>query len=262
MSHVYMSNFFSGTDSADEISARIFGVIGRLDQEGLHMCVRAGKGGSFVDLQVEDVFDMSDTEVYEVPAEDYLKVRERVSAISKGKIIISGKTYESSYYDAYPYDQYTNYGGGSKNSWKNYNETSKTGFSVGYYGSDITNKLTGVCEKDFEKTHITTLLGAIGNVLRAKWILNDKFGKPGDNVEEQVIGLLVSRILIDTFNDNQSMLSEILERASGSATEQLFARLAEQPSEEYLAALEDVSEGLVAAGNAISKKIEDVLVKQ
>ena len=57
MSHVYMDNFFSSTDSRDEISTRIFGVIGKLNTEGLHMCVRAGKGGSFISLKVEDVFD-------------------------------------------------------------------------------------------------------------------------------------------------------------------------------------------------------------
>ena len=84
-SHVYMNNFFSGTDSKDEVSTRVFGVIGQLNKPGLHMSVRAGSGGVFIDLQVEDIFDMDDTEHYTVPEEEYVNIVARGTPGFKSK---------------------------------------------------------------------------------------------------------------------------------------------------------------------------------
>ena len=86
-SHVYMNNFFSGTDSKDEISTRVFGVIGQLNKPGLHMSVRAGSGGAFIDLQVEDIFDMDDAEHYTVPEEEYVNIVARNTPGFKSKFV-------------------------------------------------------------------------------------------------------------------------------------------------------------------------------
>ena len=61
-SHNTMSAFFSGTDNADEKEARVYGVIGNLNQEWPEMKFMAGDGnGKLIELIPFDVFETPDT---------------------------------------------------------------------------------------------------------------------------------------------------------------------------------------------------------
>lgn len=68
-SHNTMGAFFSAVDSADEKSTRVFGVLGRLDLQDFHSQWRAGVNGKFVPLEVSDLWDPEDTELWVVPDE-------------------------------------------------------------------------------------------------------------------------------------------------------------------------------------------------
>lgn len=58
-SHCFFSAFFSGVDNADELSNRLYGVIGSLDKRPQFL-LRAGTGGQFVDISCpDDVFGES-----------------------------------------------------------------------------------------------------------------------------------------------------------------------------------------------------------
>jgi len=73
-SHNTMGAFFSGTDNADEKEARVYGVIGKLNQEWPEMKFRAGDGnGGWIELSVYDVFETPDVAV-EFPTEWMEKV--------------------------------------------------------------------------------------------------------------------------------------------------------------------------------------------
>ena len=79
-SHNTMGAFFSGTDSADEISTRVFGVMGQISkgttQRVNFTCKwRAGVNGKFVELTAEDIWDMDNLELMPVPEADYAKVQ-------------------------------------------------------------------------------------------------------------------------------------------------------------------------------------------
>ena len=85
-SHVKMGAFFSGTDSSDEISTRMFGVIGQLADEvnGSFSSVwRAGVAGVFTPLTIAQIWDETDTDMtnWVVSKTEYTKVTEKVRAI-------------------------------------------------------------------------------------------------------------------------------------------------------------------------------------
>lgn len=66
-SHNTMGAFFSGTDSADEKSTRIFGVLGQLNKTEYASVWRAGVNGKFVAQTKEDVWDMTNTAEWVIP---------------------------------------------------------------------------------------------------------------------------------------------------------------------------------------------------
>ena len=64
-----MCNFgagFSGTDTADEISTKLFGVIGNILSAAPSMAWRAGCNQKFVTLQFDDIFDSESDKTYSV----------------------------------------------------------------------------------------------------------------------------------------------------------------------------------------------------
>lgn len=74
-SHNTMGAFFSGTDSADEKSTRVFGVIGKIkSKDEYDMVLRAGVNGSFIPLEIDYIFDKEDLSAYSIPASDFDKV--------------------------------------------------------------------------------------------------------------------------------------------------------------------------------------------
>lgn len=95
-SHNTMGAFFSGTDSADEISTRVFGVMGTIaanhtttgwnDKINFTTKFRAGVNGKFIELAVPDIFNMEDLTPMPVPEEDYEKVK-------KGSFTAVGSVY-------------------------------------------------------------------------------------------------------------------------------------------------------------------------
>lgn len=58
-SHSDFNAFFSGGDNADEITGRIYGVIGNINTDNKSYVLRAGCNGKFFNLKHEDVFDSS-----------------------------------------------------------------------------------------------------------------------------------------------------------------------------------------------------------
>lgn len=56
-SHNTMGAFFSGTDDGDEKETRLFGVIGKIEKSIPAMKFRAGHGGDYVELDMNDIFD-------------------------------------------------------------------------------------------------------------------------------------------------------------------------------------------------------------
>jgi PRTRC genetic system protein A len=74
-SHNSMSAFFSGTDNRDEKEARIYGVMGRLDQPWPEIKFRAGDGtGGWIEMSPFQVFETPEIGVVEVPDEWMAKV--------------------------------------------------------------------------------------------------------------------------------------------------------------------------------------------
>lgn len=111
-SHVNMNAFFSGTDLADEMGTRFFGVIGKIDQPHPEMVVRAATNGEEIKLKVADVFDFQNQKLteasnYTVPTEHYEKIKEFVPAYKKPGTVVGSYAgwYDEDYY-AYP--NYTN----------------------------------------------------------------------------------------------------------------------------------------------------------
>lgn len=63
MSHNTFNAFFSGTDLADETASRYYGVYGFLQKEEDHEFVlRVAAHGQSLDLTVEDLYDLQDTD--------------------------------------------------------------------------------------------------------------------------------------------------------------------------------------------------------
>ncbi len=74
-SHNSMGAFFSGTDNRDEKEARVYGVMGRLDQPWPEIKFRAGDGtGGWMDMSPFQVFETPEVGVVEVPDEWMEKV--------------------------------------------------------------------------------------------------------------------------------------------------------------------------------------------
>ena len=77
-SHNTMGAFFSGGDNADEISTRVFGVIGRLEKDDFASVWRAGVNGNFHNLSLEDIWDFSD-----LKSEAWLIADEHIERVSE-----------------------------------------------------------------------------------------------------------------------------------------------------------------------------------
>ena len=252
MSHVFMNSFFSGTDSADEISTRIFGVIGKLDQEGLHMCVRAGNGGNFTDLKVEDVFDMEDTEVYVVPESDYSKVTEK-TAVHKpittgfygGKTKTPGTTYTGSYY-------------GSNSSY-DYTASQKigdTGYKVGHYGVQINSKLDYISEADLKATDEFESCATFGNALRGLYMVRGREEKGFYDAQTAIALLAASRFLIDYYNEKGGDMKQVGYNALRTVYEQAIARSKVSPDAGYAEECAQFFYGIQMALDSVSEELK------
>lgn len=95
-SHGSMGAFFSGTDDADEKDDRFFGVIGNVKNYYPDMKIRLSVGGRKVEIEVEDIFDMSESlnhmESFPFEWVDRIK-KKKVKVNKKGKHIRSGSVY-------------------------------------------------------------------------------------------------------------------------------------------------------------------------
>ena len=69
---------FSGTDTADEISTKLFGVIGNILSAAPSMAWRAGCNQKFVTLQFDDIFDSESDKTYSVGDDCKDRVKEYV----------------------------------------------------------------------------------------------------------------------------------------------------------------------------------------
>lgn len=128
-SHNTMGAFFSGTDSADEISTRVFGVMGQISkgttQRVNFTCKwRAGVNGKFVELTAEDIWDMENVELMPIPESDYAKVQRGTAAYTGAVYPVGGGVARGNHYPVNTYqndpltdDDYAwwqrDYGGGS-----------------------------------------------------------------------------------------------------------------------------------------------------
>lgn len=201
MSHVNMNAFWSATDSADEVSTRMFGVIGKLNSPGLTMCLRAGHGGSFIDLSLGDIFDVdhfdeNETDRYVVPEEDYLKVKEKAATVYGKKPTGTGVKSQGVLYDG----DDTGYSWYNNSSWNsathNYHTLGETGYKKGNYGYSLKLRFDGYTEADIIATRDLDILINCGNLLRAKYMLNETT----DDNESQSVKLLASRIVCEFVN--------------------------------------------------------------
>lgn len=223
-------NFFSATDSADEVSTRIFGVIGKLNQPGLHMSLRAGHSGQFIDLKLDDVFDISefqedDTDRYVVPESDYLKVTEKkivttyptyygATGYPKGPANVQKGVGTANTTGNYEYDYDNNYGYGSTYG-HNSNRVGITGYKTGHgsYSYSLNGRTDYWTEADINATSVADVLRISGNLMRAKYMLDTE---PGNETyispdEDEVAALLLaSRIAIDFHNDKTGYLSNTI----------------------------------------------------
>lgn len=200
-SHVNMNAFWSATDSADEVSTRMFGVIGKLNSPGLTMCLRAGHGGSFIDLSLGDIFDTdhfdeNETDRYVVPEEDYLKVKEKAATVYGKKPTGTGVKSQGVLYDG----DDTGYSWYNNNSWNsathNYHTLGETGYKKGNYGYSLKLRFDGYTEADIIATRDLDILINCGNLLRAKYMLSETT----DDNESQSVKLLASRIVCEFVN--------------------------------------------------------------
>ena len=113
-SHNTMGAFFSGTDSADEISTRVFGVMGQISkgttQPVNFTCKwRAGVNGKFVELTAADIWDMDNVELMPVPEEDYAKVQRGSAPYTGTAYPVGGAVARGNYQ---PVGAHTNYDDG------------------------------------------------------------------------------------------------------------------------------------------------------
>ena len=255
-SHVYMNNFFSGTDSKDEVSTRVFGVIGHLNKPGLHMSVRAGSGGVFIDLQVEDIFDMDDTEHYTVPEEEYVNIVARSTPGFKSKFtpvyptvttpakypssnIHRGGTGRSTHYNQGGYGGY----GGYDYDYDEYTVGSAYGGKK-YYAEYPSTFTTVSSIKD---------LGLIGELFTDEQIANSV---PSD------ISLLISRLSETSLFGEEGSSSELMFEFAGNLLngieihEATRSRLAgnTEPTFDYVA--ETITEVVTYANLEYEEKIE------
>lgn len=76
-SHNSMAAFFSGGDNNDEKSTRLFGVIGHLNRSEWASKWRAGSNGHYYDLELNDIWDYSDTRKRVIPETALMRVSER-----------------------------------------------------------------------------------------------------------------------------------------------------------------------------------------
>ena len=83
-SHCNFGAFFSGVDTGDEKSTRLFGVIGMLGQEKPQYAWRAGFNQRFVDLKFEDIWDGEDNTDHTIPAEALVHVSEKKGVVYSG----------------------------------------------------------------------------------------------------------------------------------------------------------------------------------
>lgn len=88
-SHCNFGAFFSGVDTGDEKSTRLFGVIGMLGQETPAHVWRAGFNQKFVDLKFEDIWDIDSGELFTVGENAIKNVTEMKYAATK--IMTSGQ---------------------------------------------------------------------------------------------------------------------------------------------------------------------------
>lgn len=77
-SHGTMSSFFSGIDDKDEKEARLYGVVGNIEEEIPTIKFRASSGGSTVDVSLKDIFDIS----FDFPKEWFDRVKEKKEDVS------------------------------------------------------------------------------------------------------------------------------------------------------------------------------------
>lgn len=78
-SHCAFNAFFSGTDTADEVNACTFLVLGHVDKDTPSIAFRAGCNGSFADLNLSDVFDVLDDTPYEISIDNVANLTENKS---------------------------------------------------------------------------------------------------------------------------------------------------------------------------------------
>ncbi len=114
-SHANFGAGFSGTDTADEISTKLFGVIGNVISN-VSMAWRAGCNQKFVTLTFDDIFDRTSDKTYSIPDSVKSKITEfkrvvqqyqaparplRYPVARPHKADSSYKDYESSLYQYY-----------------------------------------------------------------------------------------------------------------------------------------------------------------
>ena len=114
-SHNTMGAFFSGTDSADEISTRVFGVMGQISkgttQRVNFTCKwRAGVNGKFVELNAADIWDMDNVELMPVPEADYAKVQRGSAPYTGTAYPVGGAAARGNHTPVGGYGGYTGYG--------------------------------------------------------------------------------------------------------------------------------------------------------
>jgi len=121
-SHNTMGAFFSGTDNADEQETRIFGVLGKLNNDIPEMKFRISVGGAFKEINIFDIFESP------FPATDFPE--EWLEKCTKRSV--------------------TTYYGAGRSTWPSYT-TGRTGYTgidddysypgyIGYEYSDYTRK--------------------------------------------------------------------------------------------------------------------------
>jgi len=104
-SHNTMGASFSGTDDKDEKAARIYGVIGKIDEAFPEMSWRISSGHGVMDVDLSDVFDV-----------DYAFPKEWNKNVTEKKYDYKGTTYYGSGYgygNEYGY-RHSYYGGGER----------------------------------------------------------------------------------------------------------------------------------------------------
>lgn len=76
-SHGDMSAFFSTIDDSDEKGDRFFGVLGNINQYNPDMKFRLSIGGSKIDINIDDIFDVKSEFLDSFPKEWLLKVKKQ-----------------------------------------------------------------------------------------------------------------------------------------------------------------------------------------